>query len=405
MEVAADTQFMRKVNSAAVLSTIRERPPMSVSALASSVGLSRQAVSRSLVLLEDLGLVSFSSLDLSENRAGRPAQLVQFRAEAGYVVGVGISPQEVRVGVADLSGKVVSSERTSLRGTTVGSVLFDSIDRALAAASITRVDVWFASVGIPGVIDPDVGVIRLIPSMPELVGGSLAQSLQDHLGCSVYLDNDIKLATHGERSDAVGDIEQSFVFIHWGERVGAGIVLNGRLHRGASNDAGDIGFLDLVVGPAGWRAGNRLNGLGCFESWVGAAELVRLADDRAHSRDDIDLIQKIAGADDAFQEVLRAGVGGNAAVRDAVAEVARRFAVGIVAIRAILDPASIVIGGPMAQLGDVLLNPLRARLANEPLNQPRVDVSSLGDDAVLEGAIRHSLLEIEKVNYQLPLRQ
>src|SRR5688500_16311260 len=85
--VAAGTQFMREVNAAAILRRLRTETSMSVSALAKAVGLSRQAVTRSLNALVEEGLVEFGSLDRDSTRAGRPAQLVRFRAEAGYVLG------------------------------------------------------------------------------------------------------------------------------------------------------------------------------------------------------------------------------------------------------------------------------------------------------------------------------
>lgn len=401
--VATDTQFMRDVNSAAILSKLRVETRASVSALASATGLSRQAVTRSLHMLEVEGVVEFSAPDRASPRSGRPAQLVRFRAEAGYVLGIYVNPQRIHVAVADLGGAIVGSHHVPLHGLPAIALLIAEIDRVLEVAGVPRERVWFASIGTPGIIDPATGVIKLLPSMPELTGDVLVRSLQAHLSCPAYLDNDIKLATQGERWNDPGQDGESLVFIHWGERVGAGIVLQGRLHRGASNDAGDIGFLDLFADTSrkeGQPDHRNPGGLGRFEEWIGAVEIVHLAVAAARSERDEQLIEAVNSAEEgALEVIIDAAISGNRAALKAIDEAARRFAVGVVAVRAILDPESIVVGGPMARLGDVLLEAVLRHLGNQPLNQPRLLTSSLGDDAIVHGAIRHSLGEIETTRF------
>ncbi|GAA1631813.1 ROK family transcriptional regulator [Nonomuraea maheshkhaliensis] len=411
--VAAGTQFMREVNSVAVVRRLRTEGRMSVSALAKAVGLSRQAVTRSLNALAAEGLVEFGPVDRDSTRAGRPAQLVRFRAEAGHVLGVSISPQDVRVAVADLAGAVTAADAVQLGarlgGEEVVATLLSTVDGTLRTAGITpgtagestAGDLWFASVGTPGIVDPAAGVIKLIPSMPGLAGDLLVRRLTQALGCPVYLDNDVKLATQGERRREADRREDSLVMIHWGERVGAGIVLNGELYRGASNDSGDVGFLDLLgAGPPGETRSSR--GLGPFEDRVGGAEIVRQAAAAADRAGETELLSRIeAMGEHALEAVLDAVVAGSPAALEALDVVARRFAKGIAAIRAILDPRLVVIGGPLARCGEPLLAALRRHLAGEPLEQPALEVSALQQDAVVHGALLHSLDEIERTRFGL----
>ncbi|MEV5503980.1 ROK family transcriptional regulator [Nonomuraea fuscirosea] len=407
--VAAGTQFMREVNSVAVVRRLRTEDRMSVSALAKAVGLSRQAVTRSLNALAAEGLVEFGPVDRDSTRAGRPAQLVRFRAEAGHVLGVSISPQDVRVAVADLSGAVTATDAVQLAaglgGAEVVETLLSTVDGTLRAAGvtagITAGGLWFASVGTPGIVDPAAGVIRLIPSMPGLAGDLLVRRLTQALGCPVYLDNDVKLATQGERRRDADRREDSLVMIHWGERVGAGIVLNGELYRGASNDSGDVGFLDLLGADSPGTARSP-QGLGPFEDRVGGAEIVRQAAAAAGRAGDEALLSRIeAMGEHALEAVLDAVVAGSPAALEAIDVVARRFAKGIAAIRAILDPRLVVIGGPLARCGEPLLAALRRHLAGEPLDQPALEVSALRQDAVVHGALLHSLAEIERTRFGL----
>ncbi|MET7326810.1 ROK family transcriptional regulator [Nonomuraea sp. NPDC005650] len=392
--VAAGTQFMREVNAAAILRRLRAEPSMSVSALAKAVGLSRQAVTRSLNALAEEGLVEFGSLDRDSNRAGRPAQLVRFRAEAGHVLGLSISPQDVRVAVSDLAGTVVANEVAQLPAGAGGE---EAVETLLAAVARTgAAGLWFASAGTPGIVDPATGVIKLIPSMPGLAGDLLVRRLKDALDCPVYLDNDVKLATQGERWREPGRREDSLVMLHWGERVGAGIVLNGELYRGASNDAGDIGFLDLFEDGVG------KDGLGPFESAVGGAEIVRLARTAAERDGDAAFTALIEAAGErALDVVLDAAADGAPPALEAIDAVSRRFATGVAVIRAILDPRLVVIGGPLARCGEHLLAAVRRHLSGLPLEQPALEVSRLQDDAVVLGALRHSLDEIERTRFGL----
>jgi predicted NBD/HSP70 family sugar kinase len=408
-QVAVDTQFMREVNSSTILSRLRDAESMSVSALAGEVGLSRQAVSRSLSDLEAHGLVEFSEPDRLASRSGRPPQLVRFRAEAGYVLGIYINPQQLRIAVSDLVGTVVHSDCLELAvepaDAGVVDLLIDHLWSALRSAKVAREDVWFASIGAPGIVDPDAGVIKLIPSMPGLSGDVLVRHLQTVLDCPVYLDNDVKLATQGERWRGTKRDDESLVFVHWGERIGAGILLHGRLFRGASNDAGDIGFLDLMsavpLRSAADEPGQNALGLGPFEEWVGADAIVRLAIEAAQSAPDQTLARSLSRADGTSVDVvIDAALTGNTIALQVIDEAARRFASAVAAIRVILDPELLVIGGPIARCGDLLLEAVASHLSRQPLGQPTLAISTLGDDAVVQGAIHHSLAELERAKFQ-----
>jgi predicted NBD/HSP70 family sugar kinase len=407
--VAAGTQFMRELNAAAILRQLRTETSMSVSALAKAVGLSRQAVTRSLNALAAEGLVEFGSLHRDSTRAGRPAQLVRFRAEAGYVLGLSISPQGLRVAVSDLAGTVAGGDvvqfGAGLSGAEAVETLLATVERSLASAGVGTGDVWFAVAGAPGIVDPGTGVIKLIPSMPGLTGDTLVRRLQEALDCPIYLDNDVKLATQGERWRDADRPEDSLVMIHWGERVGAGIVLNGELYRGASNDAGDVGFLDLFADDSGTgpsTASHHPHGLGPFEERVGGEEIVRLAVAAAERDGDDAFRARIdAAGERGFDSVLDAVATGAPPALEALDVVARRFARGVAVIRVILNPQLVIIGGPMARCGEPLLAAVRRHLSDQPLDQPALEVSTLQDDAVVRGALRHCLDEIERTKFDL----
>lgn len=402
-QVAVDTQIMRGINTSAVLSVLRAQGRMSVSEISERTGLSRQAVSRSLASLETAGFVVFAAPDAGEPRSGRPAQLVQFRADAGHVLGISMSPREVRIALADLSGEVVLRHTAPLDGTAPTiDVLALGVRHVLTAHGIEAADIWAASIATPGIVDPGEGLVRFVPSMSELEGDVLARTIATELGCDLLLDNDLKLATEGEQWLGAPHDVSSLVLIEWGERVGAGVLLNGALYRGASNDAGDLGFLDLGVGAdQGPLPRDAHPELGPFESWVGGAQLValaRAAAERSGDRELVDVLQGRSGPD-ALDAVLSAVQDGAPSAVEAVVEIAHRFASGIAAIRALLDPQLIIIGGPMARSGEVLLGALRDALSSQVLDQPALEISSLGDDAAVYGAIHRALGQVDRTRF------
>lgn len=378
--VAVGTKFMLEVNASAILTHLRSAGRASVSALAKEAGLSRQAVSRSLAVLDAMGLVEISAPDRAATPTGRPPQMVRFRAEAGHVLGVDVQPGHARIVVADLAGDVTAEATVRLPRKGVARALTAAVGQVLAGAGVHPGDIWHVSAAAPGIVDPATGHVTLSVSMPEVVGDTLLAGLRAAVDAPIYVDNDVKLATTGERWRGAPHAEDALVFIDWGERIGAGIVLHGQLYRGASNDAGDIGYLDLCA-PA---ASTGDEDLGPFERWVGTRELLRLAGRAA-------TLPELAAA---------AGRGEDWAV-SAIGVVGARFAKGVAAIRALLDPDVIVIGGDIAQLGTGLLDAVTAALRAEQLAQPRLEISALGADAIIHGAVRHSLSWVERERFDV----
>jgi predicted NBD/HSP70 family sugar kinase len=384
--VAVGTNFMLENNAAAILTQLRGAGRAPVSALAKETGLSRQAVSRSLAVLESMGLVEISAPDRAATPTGRPPQIVRFRAEAGHVLSVDLNPGTVRVVVADLAGDFVADTTTALdRSGVFADALRTAVERALGDAGLRPDEIWHASAAAPGITDPATGHVSLSVSMPEIIGDAIPAGIRAAaVDAPLYVDNDVKLATEGERWRGAPHVEDSLVFIDWGERIGAGIVLHGELYRGASNDAGDIGYLDLLAsGPSDVD-----RDLGPFERWVGTRELLRIA-------------SRAAGRTLTLPELAEAARHGESWAITAIGEIATRFAKGVAAIRALLDPELIVLGGDITEVGLVLLAGIVDALDTEELGQPRLELSTLGPDAIIHGAVRHSLSWVERERFDV----
>ena len=161
-----------------------------------------------------------------------------------------------------------------------------------------------------------------------------------------------------------------------GTGVGMGVVLGGELYRGASGSAGEIGYLPVGVGDPHDRATRRT---GAFEAAVGAEAVVRLA-------------RELGLAARSAKQVFAVARRGDPVALRVVDQEARRLALGIAAVAAVLDPELVVLGGGIgAGGGDLLLEPLARELRACSPFRPRVAVSALGDEAVLYGALAIAL--------------
>ena len=198
-------------------------------------------------------------------------------------------------------------------------------------------------------------MLRLAENVADLEGRRFADELQDALDLPVTLENDINLAALGEQWQGVARGVDDFVFLSVGTGMGAGVVLGGELHRGRHGAAGEIDFA--------------LAGLG-LEVDPSAPQVEALAEGLADAR-----------------AVFEAARGGDDTARTVVEEVARRIALHIAAVAAVADVSLVVLGGGIGTNGDLLLRPV-GRLLDEWLPYPpRVEVSTLGEAAILTGAL------------------
>ncbi|MFG1921252.1 ROK family transcriptional regulator [Cryptosporangium sp. NPDC048952] len=391
-ESARGPHVLRQINSRAVLRAIREHSPARVADLMQATGLSRPAVTRAVAELRDAGLVADVD-ETAQVSMGRPAQWIRFRAEVGYVVGVDVGSHKVVAMVADLAGNVVASRQMASGERLLQSVR-DTIAEALAKADLTGDDVWAIVVGTPGIVEESSGEVLLAPGIPGLAHLPVLDELRTITESPVLIENDINLAVLGERWRGAAVGSDSLVFVHWGVRIGAGIIIDGKPYRGASGAAGEIGFVDVFSGldgpdPApllGARAANAVSEKGAFEHAVGAQAIAELAE----------AADALAPSPDAVAAVFAAATEGDEHALEVVDRIAARFARGLAALLLILDPREVIIGGGLSRAGETLLTAIDRHLRPRILTSPRLILSDLGSDAVALGAVRRALDHAEQ---------
>ena len=348
--------LLKRLNEREVLETIRAGAPISRAEISRRAGISKPTVSLVLQSLLQSGLVR--EAERGPEGPGYGAVYFEPVPEAALVLGLDLGARFVRGAICDLVGQVRARQDVEL-GVADAAGAVEAISRLratlLETAGLDADLVDGVVVGVPGVVEPETGVLRLAENVADLEGRRFADELQDALDLPVTLENDINLAALGEQWQGVARGVDDFVFLSVGTGMGAGVVLGGELHRGRHGAAGEIDFA--------------LAGLG-LEVDPSAPQVEALAEGLADAR-----------------AVFEAARGGDDTARTVVEEVARRIALHIAAVAAVADVSLVVLGGGIGTNGDLLLRPV-GRLLDEWLPYPpRVEVSTLGEAAILTGAL------------------
>jgi len=365
--------LLKHLNERTVLEAIRSGAPISRAEISRRAGISKPTVSLALQSLVDAGLVRQSTSEPDGPRYG--AVFFESVPEAALALGLDVGGRFLRGAICDLRGDVRARLDVEIAGSDAVRVLDQIAELRARLVTATGLDgslVNGAVVGVPGVVDAERRGIALATSVAGLEGVTFGSDLERRLALAVSLENDVNLAALGEHWQGVARGVDDFLFLSIGTGMGAGLVLRGELHRGHNGAAGEVDFalvgLAQDVDPCA----------GAVSSF--AARLVA----------DAGRPTQLAPPFDA-RDIFAAARAGDAVAREVVDEVARRIALHIVPVAAVTDVSLVVLGGGLGANGDLLLEPVRARLEGWIPYPPRVEVSSLGEAAVLTGALASGL--------------
>ena len=390
-------QLMRRLNAALVLRAIRDDGPATRATLQRTTGLSKPTVREVVEFLIKTGYVSESPADGTTRGPGPRARVLSFRADLGYVLGVDIGANKILALVADLNGRIVGSDRRATDGSKGAEVVLaesrTAARRALDEAGVARSSLKAVAVGTPGIVDPGSGRVTLAPQLAGWEGIRLAAVLGRSFPCPVLVDNEVHLSVLAERWLGAARGIDDVVYMQIGVGIGAGILIGGEVYRGARGAAGEIGYLPIPDGDDPPAAG-----LGHFEHAAGGSAFARLGREAARGPDGAVLRELAEGDPDAVDAeiVFAAAARGNEPARRVLDELLDRLARGLASAAALLNPATVIIGGGLSRAGDALLEPLERRVGELVALPPRLVLSALGDEAVALGAVRLATQSVDE---------
>ena len=379
----ATPPLLKHLNERTVLDAIRSYAPVSRAEISRRVGISKPTVSLALQTLLDARLVREA-----EHEGDGPSYGAVFFEpvpDAAYVLGLDVGARFVRGALCDLAGDVRARQDLELPERTAAAAM-DAIttlsESLVAAAASPDALIDGVVVGVPGAVAG--GNIALAANVTGLEGDVFARELESRLARPVTIENDINLSALGEQWRGIARGVDDFVFMSIGTGLGAGLVLRGQLHRGLNGAAGELDYARVGLTED-------------IDPCAGA--LCDLAGSTARGR------RTILEAPYDTRLIFAAARAGDAVAVEVVAEEARRIALHVAPIVAVADVGLVVLGGGIGANGDLLYDGIRSLLAEWLPNPPRLEASSLGDAAVLTGALsigRRAALDNVFLNRRVP---
>jgi predicted NBD/HSP70 family sugar kinase len=390
---AATPRLLRRLNAQRVLDVLRESEPLKVTELVERTGLSRPSVDAIVDELLRLGWIAeVEGLHAERPVRGRPARRLAFRADAGHVLGADIGERTVRVAVADLRGEIVVEQRARFDDDATGEERLarvrETVAATLKAAGVPRARILAGCLGCTGGIDSITGKILFSSAFPGLPDLNLAAALRRTVRAPVLVENDCNLAVLGERWHGVAQGVDDVVCVLASERLGAGIVIGGQLVRGHAGAAGEMPFLGAYAENHG------AEGIAHLARTLGADAVARGDPRNGGGPTLLDLVDGDPERVDA-EAVFAAARAGDPVAVDVIDEALRSAGRAVVTIALVLNPELVVIGGAVADQGELILEPMRRQLHDMARMPPRLESSGLGERIVVVGAIRRALDYVE----------
>ena len=376
---------LREANRAVVVDAVRRYGGLTQVELAETTGLSPATVSNIVRELVGAGAVDVRNVV----RRGRRAQLVTIAHRTGLVVGVHIGLRHMRVALADPSYEIVAEQVLPLPNehrvdTTLDRaalLIVDLLDRVGSSFD----EVLGIGIGVPAPVDGDAGTV----SVPGILRGwddvPIGLVMSKRLSRPVFVDNDANLGALAESRLGASRRYQDSVYVRASYGVGAGIVIAGRLHRGFAGTAGEVGHVQVNAGGDICLCGSR----GCLNTVVGAQAL----------------LEPLRGSHGALalRDVITLANEGDPGCRQIVADAGSVIGAVVAGLAMAVNPQCVVVGGELAETGQVMLAPFREAIRRRVLlNQIaplEVLAAELGDRAEVVGTMLLALQNTDVVPY------
>ncbi|AIY03477.1 transcriptional regulator/sugar kinase [Arthrobacter sp. PAMC 25486] len=369
---------LRQRNEQLIIATLREQGSLSQANLARATGLSTATISNIVKALCIDGLAATAPTTSS----GRRALAVSLLETPEVVAGIDFGRSHVRLVLASPAFKVKAEKFAHLP---VGHLAGESIATAaamledlLVESGISRNQVAGAGVGVPGPIDHRTGTVIRGAILPEWVGVNIVAQLEAALTLPVFADNDANLGALAQITWGEHRAAKDLMFLKIGSGIGAGLILNGAPYYGHTGITGEIGHSTIFDQGLVCRCGNR----GCLETVASTAIM-------------IELLSRGEAAPLTVSDIIGRAKAGDAATLRVIDDAGMAVGKAVANVANMINPEMIVVGGPLAPLGETLLAPIRRGLVRHAVpavgEGTAVLMSSLGDRAEALGAISLAL--------------
>ena len=300
------------------------------------------------------------------------------------VLGVDVGGTRVRVALVDQSGQILARVARPTRGKGNAKAFLDILSKAIQEVMAGSSGVRGIALACAGIIDTGRGVVTTSPNIPALQDFPLRQWAEERFRVPTCLLNDASAAALGEHLFGAGKGADHLVYLTLSTGIGGGIILDSRLYLGAQGAAGEIGHMVIEAEGPRCACGNQ----GCLEALASGTAIAREARERLKAGEGSSLSSQNKERLTA-RMVHQAARQGDPLAREVIARAGQYLGIGLANIVNIFNPQKIVLGGGVARLGGLLLEPaereMKARACPLPARGVEVVLSPLGDRAGLLG--------------------
>lgn len=306
-------------------------------------------------------------------------------------IGIDVGGTNVKIALVDCKGNIVYSNTVPTRAEMGYEYTVNNIKQAihdlLAETKLTTKDIEGIGFGFPGQVDYKSGMVRLAPNIPGWVEVPIAKLIEDEFKIPTRVDNDVRCAALGELNYGAGKGCENLICITVGTGIGSGIILNGKLVRGASNAAGEIGHIKMQMhdGPI-CGCGDR----GCLEAFASGPSIVAMAENYIQGGKSTKYREMASGGDITPYIVSEAAKAGDPVAKQIFTTMGEIIGIGLASVVNLLNPEKIIVGGGVADAGDLLLVPLKETLKKRAMkiagSAVEVVPAQMGNSAGVIGA-------------------
>jgi len=360
--------------------------------LARQMGLSRAAISSIVKGLLNLSLVRESRSE--STTSGRNPILLEINPDCGLVAGVDIGATHLGLILTDYAAQILRIREIPFDVSKGPEICLAEVDSQLrdflAESDLTLADLKAIGVGVPGPVVTEKGGVIAPPIMPGWDRFPIQPHLEEQWKCPVTLNNDAELGALGEWAYGAGRAESYLLYVKVGYGIGAGLLINGQIYRGATGAAGEIGHITINENGPLCTCGNH----GCLEAMAGGRSIVGQARQAIKSGRRTQLAS-IPSENLTAADVAGAARHGDMVAQEIVSQAGEYIGIALASLINVVNPGMIIIGGSVSLMGDLFLEPIRQTATKRSLpasaQDVRITAAYLGQRSSGLGAITQAL--------------
>lgn len=380
---------VKSFNKHAALDLIRfAAGDLSRTDIADKMGLTRAAVSLIVNDLLESGVVQ--EAESRSAPSGRPPVILEINPKAGMVGAIDMGATHMSIALADFTARIVHETEFPFdikNGPEVClATAYQNLLKLLESHGLSLSNLTAVGIGVPGPVITDAGMVVSPPIMPGWDRYPIRESLEKLFGCPVTLNNDAELGALGEWAYGAGRGEKNVAYIKVGSGIGAGLILNKQIYGGTTGAAGEIGHLTIDENGPLCSCGNR----GCLEAFAGGNAIAKQGQLLVQSGKRT-LLSELPLEKITAHEVAEAARRGDLHAQEILRRAGTFIGIAIAGLINLFNPSIVIIGGGVAQIGDILTTPIRQAVRERAMHASeqsvRITTGMLGRRSLLIGAI------------------